>query len=554
MQNYLNDLRYILENGQRVPNRTGIDTISVFGMQARYNLNAGFPAMTTKYLAWKPVVSELLWFIEGSGDERRLCEILHGTRSPEKKTIWTANAQAAYWKPKAKFEGDLQKVYGYQWRKWSCYSNWESSTELVKQVEHKGENKPFNITFDIEHTDYTDADDFVGKVFATNGSGDIKVLKKLPTRNSNTYYKIQFLSGINTIIECSRPSIKSGTIANPYRMSAVNGNGCYGIIDKRSPYMTRAYNLWLNMMERCHGSDPVKTIYYKQRGIFVESEWRCFSNFYRDIHGLVGFDHWVSCPSKFDLDKDYFGNNFYGQKSTIFLPASYNQLLSHNTVDGKLYIATNKKTGEVFKFTSPIFFNKHTKTSGMVDRAFLNQNGETQNWIFKKIEAPSGYAWRQKFYVDQLLDLIEGIKKDPHGRRHILSAWNPGELSDMALPPCHIMAQFSVTNGKLNCLMYQRSNDFFLGCPFNIASYSLLTHMIAQVCGLDVGEFIHTNGDTHIYVNHLDQVHEQLSRTPHALPTLWMNPEITDITKFTMDDIKLLNYTSEPAIKAEMAV
>lgn len=291
MQNYLNDLKYILENGQRVPNRTGIDTISVFGMQTRYDLNAGFPAMTTKYLAWKPVVSELLWFIEGSGDERRLCEILHGTRSLEKKTIWTANAHAPYWKSNAKFAGDLGRVYGVQWRNWR--------TNKVK---------------------------------------------------------------------------------------------------------------WISSNE----SEPI--------------------------------------------------------------------------------------------------------------------------------------------VIDQLMDLIEGIKKDPHGRRHILSAWNPGELSDMALPPCHIMAQFNVTNGKLNCLMYQRSNDFFLGCPFNIASYSLLTHMIAQVCGLGVGEFIHANGDTHIYVNHLDQVQEQLSRTPHALPTLWLNPEITDITKFTMDDIKLLNYTSEPAIKAEMAV
>jgi thymidylate synthase len=298
MQNYLNDLRYILENGQRVPNRTGIDTISVFGMQTRYDLNAGFPAMTTKYLAWKPVVSELLWFIEGSGDERRLCEILHGTRSPEKKTIWTANAQAPYWKPKAKFEGDLGRVYGVQWRDWTTSSN-------------------------------------------------------------------------------------------------------------------------------------------------------------------------------------------------------------------------------------------------------LRQSNVIEPWISPSISVTK---------VDQLLELIEGIKKDPHGRRDILTAWNPGELNQMALPPCHLMAQFNVTNGKLNCLMYQRSNDFFLGCPFNIASYSLLTHMIAQVCGLGVGEFIHTTGDAHIYVNHLDQVQEQLSRTSHVLPTLWLNPEITDITKFTMDDIKLLNYTSEPAIKADMAV
>jgi thymidylate synthase len=280
MQNYINDLQYILKNGRRRPNRTGIDTISVFGMQTRYNLSAGFPAMTTKKLAWKSVVSELLWFIEGSGDERRLSEILHGTRDESKQTIWTANANAPYWKLNAKYDGDLGRVYGVQWR------------------------------------------------------------------------------------------------------------------------------------------------------------------------------HWQSPDEK----------------------------------------------------------------------------------------------------IDQLEALIDGIKKDPDGRRHIISAWNPGELDQMALPPCHILAQFSVVNNKLSCLMYQRSNDYFLGCPFNIASYSLLTHMIAQVCSLEVGEFIHTNGDSHIYVNHLDQVNEQINRIPFPLPKLWMNPDITNIDKFTMDDIKLLNYMHHAPIKAEMAV
>lgn len=293
MQKYLDDLQYILDNGQRVPNRTGIDTISVFGMQTRYDLTKGFPAMTTKKLAWKSVVSELLWFIGGSSDERRLCEILHGTRDANKTTIWTANANAPYWKPKAKYDGDVGRCYGVQWREW-----------------------------------------------------------RMP-------------------------------LTNPSPTSDIDG----------------------------------------------------------------------TC----------------------------------NT-------------------------------------------------------------------IDQIKVLIDGIKTDPHGRRHILTAWNPSELDQMALPACHLLAQFNVMNGKLNCQMYQRSNDFFLGCPFNIASYSLLTHMIAQVCELEVGEFIHTNGDAHIYVNHLDQVREQISRTPHAAPTLWLNPDIKNIDDFTMDDIKLINYTSDAAIKADMAV
>ena len=282
MKQYLDALRHVLENGEIRDNRTQIKTIGIFGTQQRYDLRVGFPAVTTKKLAWKAMVSELLWFIEGSTDERRLAEILHGTRDTEKTTIWSPNAYAEYWTPKATFPGDVGHIYGYQWRNWG-------------------------------------------------------------------------------------PRL-----------------------------------------------------------------------------------------------------------------------------------------------------------------------GPT---------------------IDQLQRLIDGIKADPYGRRHIITAWQPGELSNMALPPCHVMAQFYVNGlGELSCQMYQRSNDFFLGCPFNIASYALLTHMIAQVCDLAVGEFVHTTGDAHIYSNHVEQVKEQLSRTPFPMPKLWMDTSIKNIDDFTMDSIKLLEYSSHPAIKADMAV
>lgn len=303
-QQYLDALKFVLDNGATKTDRTGTGTISYFGMQQRYDLSKGFPAVTTKKLAWKSVVSELLWFIEGTGDEKRLREILHGSRDSEKGTIWTANATAPYWQPKAKFAGDLGRVYGVQWRHW------------------------------------------------------------------------------------------------------------------RTPVEHKAYTF-----------------------------------------------------------KDAFGSSYNRQGSL------------------------------------------HCKET------------------------------------DQLLDLIKGIKQDPHGRRHILSAWNPGELDQMALPPCHAFAQFYVSSdNRLSCQMYQRSCDMFLGVPFNIASYSLLTHMIAQVCGLGVGEFVHVLGDAHIYSNHVEQVKEQLERAPLSAPTLWLNPDIKDITKFTMADIGLKGYESYGSIKAPMAV
>lgn len=290
-QSYLDLLKNILDNGEDRPDRTGVGTRSIFGAQMRFDLSKGFPAVTTKKLAWRAVVSELLWFIEGSGDEYRLREILHGQRYTDKKTIWTDNATADYWTKKKlqRHPGDLGRVYGVQWRRW---------------------RKP--------------------------------------------------LIRINKVV-----------------------------------------------------------------------------------------------------------------------------LQNH----------------------------------------------------------------------DQLMELVEGLKKDPFSRRHIITAWNPGELDLMALPPCHMMSQFYVSNDKkLSCHMYQRSADCFLGIPFNIASYALFTHMIAQVCDLKVGDLIISIGDAHLYQSHLEEAKEQLTRIPFESPKLWLNPEIKDITKFTMNDIELIDYKCHPPIQAKMAV
>lgn len=276
MQNYHELLQDILDNGVERHDRTGVGTLSVFGRQLRFDLRLGFPAITTKKLAWRAVVGELLWFLEGSGDERRLAEITHGTRDGV-TTIWTPNAQAEYWKPKAKFEGDLGRVYGTNWRDW--------------------------------------------------------------------------------------------------------------------------------------------------RG------------------------------------------------------------------------------------------------------------------------------------VDQIAALVDGLKNDPWSRRHILSAWNVDELDKMALPPCHVLSQYYVNNNReLSCMFTMRSTDMFLGAPFNIASYALLTHMIAHVCDLKVGELVMNMGDAHIYNNHIEQVREQLTREHYPAPRLYLNHDVRDIDKFTMNDIALDGYTSHPPLKASMAV
>ena len=195
---------------------------------------------------------------------------------------------------------------------------------------------------------------------------------------------------------------------------------------------------------------------------------------------------------------------------------------------------------------------------------FLQNNGVRiwNEWADKEgnLGPVYGAQWRHwacsnGTHVDQIKSVIESIKKDPFGRRHIVSAWNVGDLPHMALPPCHAFFQFYVsTSGQLSCQLYQRSADLFLGVPFNIASYALLTYMIAQVCHLKPGKFVHTLGDAHIYLNHVEQVKEQLSRTPKTLPTLTLDPKIQSIDDFTYDSIQLNNYDPYPSIKAPIAV
>src|SRR5688572_29170673 len=194
---------------------------------------------------------------------------------------------------------------------------------------------------------------------------------------------------------------------------------------------------------------------------------------------------------------------------------------------------------------------------------YLRDNGVSiwDEWADKdgNLGPVYGYQWRSwpaadGKHIDQVSQVLEQIRKNPDSRRLLVNAWNVGEVSKMALPPCHILFQFYVAEGKLSCQLYQRSADLFLGVPFNIASYALLTHMVAHVCGLEPGDFVHTFGDVHIYSNHMEQVDLQLSRDPRPLPKLYLNPEVKDLFGFSYDDIRIDDYNPWPAIKAAVAV
>lgn len=201
--------------------------------------------------------------------------------------------------------------------------------------------------------------------------------------------------------------------------------------------------------------------------------------------------------------------------------------------------------------------------NGDTNTKYLNDNGvkiwdewADENGNLGPVYGKQWRSWEAKDgkVIDQIKEVIHTIKHNPDSRRMLVNAWNVGELSEMALTPCHALFQFYVANGKLSCQLYQRSADVFLGVPFNIASYALLTMMIAQVCDLEPGEFVHTFGDLHLYSNHVEQANLQLSREPKALPTILINPSVKDIFSFTFEDFKLLNYEPHPHIKAMVAV
>lgn len=323
----------------------------------------------------------------------------------------------------------------------------------------------------------------------------------------------------------------------------VASQGSY-VNDSESLYK-EAFQIWKGMINRCYNSDKDTYAYYGGRGVHVCDRWLLFTNFLEDTVELPGWHDKLNNWPEYNLDKDIIGDGFrYSPDTCIWASKSDNMRNAKNNI---IYYLEHDDGRKAEVRYPKEFYTQEKIAQGNFCSMLRGDRPRAGGWRLLGSKDPTRG-------VDQLQWVIDEIKRNPDSRRLIVSAWNPSDLPYMALPPCHMIFQFYVIHGKLSCHLYQRSADAFLGVPFNIASYALLTHIIARLTDLEPGELIMTFGDAHIYLNHRDQVHLQLSREPRALPTLWINPRPFTLEDLAYEDFRIQGYEPYAAIRAQVAV
>lgn len=527
MKPYLDALRQIIETGVDRGGRNGL-TRALFGMQMRYDMADGFPTVTTKRLYWKGVVHELLWFISGSTNVKYLRE--HGIK---------------WWDAWADENGEIGPLYGKQLRNIE-HSYWVEP--LIYIPPDPKASPPFNKEIKVDFN--THNTDLLGKTVETK-AGLCTVIKELPRhRNGRTHFIVKF-HNTGYEREATYDSIRRGTLKDLWSPT-VYGVGIYGDYDSNDEDLNILKNTWLDVIKRCYDINSKSYKSYGEKGVHVSPEWLVFANFQRDAKMLPNWELKKQFPDEYSLDKDILhASNRYSYKTCMW--ASHTEQ-SLNTSTSTLFSAISPH-GDMVVFRSfGEARKKYNLNASAIHRCLAGKLKTHHGWSgFRYLSKDSGVLRTR--IIDQLKQVIAQIRHNPYSRRHVISLWNPHDLDKMSLPPCHgTVIQFYVENDKLSMQMYQRSCDLIIGVPVNIASYSLLLHMVAQVTDLVPGEFIHTLGDAHIYHVHFEQVETQLQREPLELPELYLNPQITTIDNFKMQDIKLRNYKHHGTIKAPMVV
>jgi len=535
MRKYLDLLKTIKENGTRKSDRTGTGTISINGHMMRFNLSDGFPIVTTKFTAFRLVVSELLWMLNGDTNILSLQD--------QNNHIWDAWADE---------EGNLGPVYG---KMFTAYPPPPAAFPVKRKHVIDTTSKPLFDKLSIS----TDNAKYTGSVI-TNICGDTFTV--IGKDDSNKTYTIQFVEtgwikrGVNT------RSIRNGSVCDQM-VPSVYGIGCLGDYkNKKASTQDKILKKhWENMLSRCYNTHDKTYHNHGGKGVVVCERWKVLSTFIEDVKKIPNW-HVKKFNKSYVLDKDYYGESFiYSPDNCVWVNREENNMYRVDAISivaksktTTLYFPTVNKACEYFNISSTKF------------KSILTTNKKIHGFSISEFHSDD-YVVRYGLYTNQIQYVIDELKRNPYSRRLYINLWHPSFVPDsgsspsenaslgkQALTPCHLSVQFLVRDNKLDCIMYMRSNDCILGNPFNIAAYSLLTHMIAKECGLDVGDYVHMIGDAHIYINHLDKLDELLEREPLPLPKLWLNPDIDSIFDYTIDDIKLIDYQYHPKMSFPVAV
>lgn len=459
MYSYLDLLRDILNRGEEHEDRTGVNTLSLFGYQWRHHLPDGFPLLTTKRLPFRWIAEELFWFLSGSTDVRKLQE--------KGVDIWDD------WKDEG---GELGPIYGKQWREW----------EYLEPV-------------------------------------DPRLFKSPPI---------------------------------PESKEVVLGLGINGALRNLGGIYEKLYPIWVDMLHRCYDNTHKNWGDYGGKGVHVHKRWFDFGNFVEDCQKLPNWrlklDDWES----YSLDKDYYCSNRYGPETCGWSTRREQAL---NTERIPAFIAHPPQGDPFIHRDVPRLCYAYGLDRSMVYRCLRGEVESYKGWRFEPFESPDGHTLRVRI-IDQIQELVWGLKNNPDSRRHIVSAWNPFDVPAMALPPCHTLFQCKVHPKKgdgprgLSLHLYARSSDSFLGLPFNIASYALLLSLLAKTCGYTPQDLIISFGDLHLYSNHLTQAQTQLQRIPRTLPKLTILQQREHLWDYVWEDLLLENYHPDTAIPAPVAV
>ena len=610
-------LQDILDNGVTKTDRTGTGTISVFGRQIRHKMSDGFPLLTTKKMAFKTMVTELLYFLRGNTSIEYLvendCNIWNGDLSKYH------DVDVSKYKDLTKSDSNLYEggaIYPHQWR------NFGSNDYNRKRV-----TIPFKTSFVKESYNLNSNDENVGKKYSTLEYGNYIVLDSFKQGDRNeTHYKIQFIN-TNTVKNIRRDKLGTNII-DPY-MASKNGVACVGEYKKYSHLnIEKLKNIWNGMISRCYNPSNDNYMYYGGKGVYVENRWLCFEYFLSDVDKIKNWENKVSNWDEYELDKDVYGNGFkYSLETCCWLSKSDNLKKSKEKFN---YIVSDGI--DEYEFINHVDFMSKFKINNQGNFASMlrGDRPNCEGWyLISKNKLSDG--------VDQIQELINTLKTNPDSRRMLVTAWNPTQLHDLCLPPCHYGFQVytrelsederneirdmqyfknslhqalkgsdtkidweNIPTRAISLMWNQRSVDTFLGLPFNIASYGLLLEIIAKAVNMVPDELIGNLGDVHLYSNHIEQAKEQIGRelsleerhqlalpiwkekygpladmmvptnvdnTPYKIPTRTREPYPLPTLKIEdgfdivsgLDDIyeinsfTLENYQSHPTIKAPLS-